>query len=171
MIHTPLQSDIWFKRYEQFFEFQNNVKHRNMTSVLGYNSKSILATSDSFLLIMSHIVIVTIPIYLFTFAKLISLTSHAWPHSHTKYEKTGEKNEFITLCPCLMKSYTKVNNNSHYVIFLYIGNNSTIINNSDCWVWISAMFFSQFHWNSAKRCALCELQHGFIIKTSSQVLL
>ena len=54
LIHTPLQSDIWFKRYEQFFEFQNNVKHRNMSSVLAYNSKWILATSDSFLLIMSH---------------------------------------------------------------------------------------------------------------------
>ena len=53
-IHTPLQSDIWFKRYEQFFEFQNNVKHRNMSSVQAYNSKSILATSDSFSLIMSH---------------------------------------------------------------------------------------------------------------------
>ena len=55
LIHTPLQSDIWFKRYEQFFVFQNNVKHGNMSSVLAYNSKSILATSESFLLIMSHI--------------------------------------------------------------------------------------------------------------------
>ena len=48
LIHTLLQSDIWFNRYEQFFEFQNIVKHRNMSSVLAYNSKSILATSDSF---------------------------------------------------------------------------------------------------------------------------
>ena len=38
LIHTPLQSDIWFERYEQFFEFQNNVKHRTMSSVLAYNS-------------------------------------------------------------------------------------------------------------------------------------
>ena len=58
LIHTPLQSDIWCKRYEQFLEFQNNVTHRNMSSVLSsaYNSKSILATSDSFPLIMSHII-------------------------------------------------------------------------------------------------------------------
>ena len=47
LIHTPLQSDIWFKRYEQFFVFQNDVKHRIMSSVLAYNSKLILATSDS----------------------------------------------------------------------------------------------------------------------------
>ena len=47
LIHTPLQSGIWFKRYEQFFEFRNNVKHRNISSFLVCNSESILATSDS----------------------------------------------------------------------------------------------------------------------------
>ena len=46
--------NLVLKRHEQFFEFQNNVKHRNMSSDLAYNSKSILATSDSVPLIMSH---------------------------------------------------------------------------------------------------------------------
>ena len=55
LIHTPWQSDIWFKRYEQFFEFQNSVKHGNMSSVLVYHSKSILATFDSFPLFMSQL--------------------------------------------------------------------------------------------------------------------
>ena len=41
----------------QFFEFNTNVKHSNMSSVLAYNSKSILAPTDSFTLIMSHIYI------------------------------------------------------------------------------------------------------------------
>ena len=27
LIHTPFESDIWFKRYEQFSEYQNSVKH------------------------------------------------------------------------------------------------------------------------------------------------
>ena len=27
LIQTPLQSEIWFQRYEQIFEFLNNVKH------------------------------------------------------------------------------------------------------------------------------------------------
>ena len=53
--HYNLTSGSWFKRYEQFFEFQNIVKDRNMSSVLAYNSKSTLATSNSFPLIMSHI--------------------------------------------------------------------------------------------------------------------
>ena len=54
-IQTPLQSEIWFRRYEQIFKFLNNVKHKNLSPHLAYNSKSILATSDSFPLIMSQI--------------------------------------------------------------------------------------------------------------------
>ena len=55
LIQTTLQYNIRFKRYDQFFEFLNNVKHRSLSPLLAYNSKSILATSDSFPLIMSHI--------------------------------------------------------------------------------------------------------------------
>ena len=72
LIHTPLQSDIWSKRYEQFFEFQNNVKQRNMSSVLAYNSKSILATSDSFPLIMSHILLCCCFLLLLFFVPVVS---------------------------------------------------------------------------------------------------
>ena len=53
LIHTLLQSDIWFNRYEQFFKFQNIVKHRNMSSVLAYNSKSIC--SDIRLIPLDHV--------------------------------------------------------------------------------------------------------------------
>ena len=55
LIQTPLQSNIRFKRYDQFFEFLNYVKHRNFSPLLAYNSKSILAISDSFRLIVSHL--------------------------------------------------------------------------------------------------------------------
>ena len=48
LIQTTLQSEIWFQRYEQFFEFLNNVKHQNLSPLVAYNSKSILTTSDSF---------------------------------------------------------------------------------------------------------------------------
>ena len=54
LIQIPSQSDMWFLRYEQFFNFRNNVKHKNSSPLLACNSKSIFPTSDSFPLIMSH---------------------------------------------------------------------------------------------------------------------
>ena len=54
-IQLPSQSDIWFWRYEQFFNFKNNVKDKNLLPLLACNSKSIFPTSDSFPLIMSHL--------------------------------------------------------------------------------------------------------------------
>ena len=55
LIQIPSQSNIWFRRYEQFFNFKNNVKHKNLSPLLACNSKSIFSTSDSSRLIMSHI--------------------------------------------------------------------------------------------------------------------
>ena len=55
LIPIPSQSDIWLQRYEQFFHFKNNVKHKNLSHLLACNSISIFPTSDSFSLIMSHI--------------------------------------------------------------------------------------------------------------------
>ena len=34
LIQTPSQSDIWLQRYEQFLKFKNNVKHKNLSSLL-----------------------------------------------------------------------------------------------------------------------------------------
>ena len=42
------QLDIWLQRYEQFFIFKNNVKHKNLSPFLTCKSKSIFPTSDSF---------------------------------------------------------------------------------------------------------------------------
>ena len=50
------QSDIWFRRYEQFFNFKNNVKHKNLSLLSACNSKSIFPTSDSLPLIMPHLI-------------------------------------------------------------------------------------------------------------------
>ena len=47
--------DIWLWRYERFFKFKNNVKHKNLTPIKACNSKSIFPTCDSFPLIMSTI--------------------------------------------------------------------------------------------------------------------
>ena len=55
LIQIQSKLDIWLQRYEQFFEVQNNTKHKNLSPLLACNSKSIFPTSDSFPLIMSHI--------------------------------------------------------------------------------------------------------------------
>ena len=55
LIQIPSQSDIWFRRYEQFLNFKNSVKHKNLSPLLACNSKSVFPTSDSFPLIMSQI--------------------------------------------------------------------------------------------------------------------
>ena len=54
LIQIPSQSDIWLQRYEQFFQFKNNVKHKNLSPLFACNSKSTFPASDSFPLIMSH---------------------------------------------------------------------------------------------------------------------
>ena len=55
LIWTSSQSDIQLQRYKQFFEVPNKEKHKNLSPVnLARNSKSILATSDTLPLIMSH---------------------------------------------------------------------------------------------------------------------
>ena len=56
LIQIPSQLDIWLQRYERFFKFKNNVKHKNLSPLLACNSKSIFPTSDSFPLIMSHMI-------------------------------------------------------------------------------------------------------------------
>ena len=56
MLHFD-PNPMWLQRYEQFFKFKNNVKHKNLSPLLACNSKSIFPTSDSFPLIMSQIVI------------------------------------------------------------------------------------------------------------------
>ena len=60
LIQSSSQSDIWLQRYEQFFKFKNNVKHKNLSPLSGCNSKSIFPTSNSFPLIMSHIFLIRV---------------------------------------------------------------------------------------------------------------
>ena len=56
-MQTPFKMDIWLQSYEDFFNAKNNIKHKNLNTVFGNISKTISLTSDSFLLIMSHILI------------------------------------------------------------------------------------------------------------------
>ena len=51
-MQTPLQLEIWLQSYEGFDNAKNNEKQRNLNAVSANISKT---TSDSFLLIMSHI--------------------------------------------------------------------------------------------------------------------
>ena len=39
LFQTPSQSDIWLQRYEQFFTFKNNVKHKNLSPLLGCRAR------------------------------------------------------------------------------------------------------------------------------------
>jgi len=57
LIQTPSLLVVWFQRYNNSCNFKNNEKHKNFLPLLPCNSKSIFPTSDSFPLIMSHIVI------------------------------------------------------------------------------------------------------------------
>ena len=54
-MQTPLELDIWLQSYEQFINTENNIKQRNLNSFFANISKTISATSDSFPLIMSHV--------------------------------------------------------------------------------------------------------------------
>ena len=55
LMQTPLQLDIWLQSYAKFDNAKNNIKQRNLNLVFCYISKTTSPTSDSFLLIMSHI--------------------------------------------------------------------------------------------------------------------
>ena len=55
LMQTPLQLDIWLQSYEEFDNAKNSIKQRNWNAVFVNISKPISPTSDSFLLIMSHI--------------------------------------------------------------------------------------------------------------------
>ena len=54
---TPLQLDNWLQSYEELVNAKNNIKQRNLNTVFANISKSIFPISDSFLLIMSHMMI------------------------------------------------------------------------------------------------------------------
>ena len=56
-MQTPLQLDIWLKNYEGFVNAKNNIKQRNLNAVFANISKTASPTSDSFLLIMSHMIV------------------------------------------------------------------------------------------------------------------
>ena len=58
-MQTPLQLDIWLQSYEGFENAKNKMKQRNLNNVFGNISKT-SPTSDSFLLIMSHIMYIKI---------------------------------------------------------------------------------------------------------------
>ena len=54
---NPLQLDIWLQSYDGFDNAKNNMKQRNLNTGFANISKTTFLTSDSFLLIMSHICI------------------------------------------------------------------------------------------------------------------
>ena len=52
----PSELDLRFQRYGHFSVAQSNEFQRKLNTIIGYISKSILATNDSFSLITSHII-------------------------------------------------------------------------------------------------------------------
>ena len=59
MLHfdpNPERLDIWLQSYDKFVKAKNIIKQRNLNTVFTNISKTIWPTSDSFLLIMSHMV-------------------------------------------------------------------------------------------------------------------
>ena len=77
-MQTPLQLDIWLQSYEEFVNGKNNIKQRNWNTVFANISKPLSPTSDSFLLIMSHMT------HYHSSCVTIISTDPAWrPDSHT----------------------------------------------------------------------------------------
>ena len=56
LMHTPLQLDNWLQSYEGFVNAKSNIKQRNLSTVFANISKTTSPTSDSFPLIVSHII-------------------------------------------------------------------------------------------------------------------
>ena len=60
LMQTSLQLDIWLQSYEGFDNAKNNMKQRHLKTVFANISKTTSTTSDSFLLIMSHIAVIAV---------------------------------------------------------------------------------------------------------------
>ena len=69
--------DIWLQSYKKFISIKNNVKQNNLTSFFANFSKTISPTSNSFLLIMSHITIKLRPYELMNIIAQIN-NIHSW---------------------------------------------------------------------------------------------
>ena len=65
-MQTLLQLDVCLQSYEGFYNAKNSMKQRNLNTVFANISKTTSPTSDSFLLIMSHMNIAR-DVYLFFF--------------------------------------------------------------------------------------------------------
>ena len=63
-MQTPLQLDIWLQSYKDFFNAKNNIKQRNWNTIFANISKPLSPTSDSFLLIMSHLLNASFHVFL-----------------------------------------------------------------------------------------------------------
>ena len=84
LMQTPLQSDIWLQSYEGFVNAKNNVKQRNLNTIFANISITTSPTSDSFLLIMSHMIISTrshnLSLMHFNFIKTLYSMYNQWPN-------------------------------------------------------------------------------------------
>ena len=76
-MQTPLQLDIWLQSYEGFDNAKNSMKERNLKTVFANISKTTSPTSDSFLLIMSHLVTHLWEIKHFCYCDLFEVVCHS----------------------------------------------------------------------------------------------
>ncbi len=58
LLKTPSESNLYFQRYKQFCPAENNKIQTEFHTIIGYISKSIFSTYDSYRLITSHILFV-----------------------------------------------------------------------------------------------------------------
>ena len=81
LMQTALQLDIWLQIYEEFANAKNNIKQRILNTFFPNISKTKWPTSDSFLLIMSHI---NISVHLLYTLDLDDTFSCLW-HKNAQY--------------------------------------------------------------------------------------
>ena len=63
----PLKLNIW--SYDEFINAKNNIKQKNLNTVFVIISKTLSPTLDSFLLIMSHVIISSLLPSIFVFGE------------------------------------------------------------------------------------------------------
>ena len=95
-MQTPLQLDIWLRSYEGFDNVKNNMKQRNLNTVFANISITTFPTSDSFLLIMSHIRFL-LPPYLHGISPVLQLLANLVQFLHSAEDVVLDRLEGVLL--------------------------------------------------------------------------
>ena len=98
---NPITIGIWLQSYEEYSNAKNNIKQWNLNTVFANDSQTIWPTSDSFLLIMSHIMLCHIQTYL---RWILSNTYLRWILSNPASARSSFARWCMSLCVSILWS-------------------------------------------------------------------